>query len=193
MYMPTIWERTGRGEKQWDLPSRLLQDRIIFLDSEVNDQVASIICSSLLILEKENSEQDIKFYINSPGGSVTAGLGIYDTMQLVSCDIQTTCIGQAASMGALLLAAGTTGKRMSLPNSRIMIHQPSGGAQGQAADIVIQAAEISRLKEMLNKILAHHIGTTTDAIVRDTDRDNFMSAEEAVEYGIIDKVLNKIE
>ncbi|PCJ58262.1 MAG: ATP-dependent Clp protease proteolytic subunit [Planctomycetota bacterium] len=191
MYMPTIWERTGRGEKQWDLPSRLLQDRIIFLDSGIDDTVASVVCSMLLILEKESSDQEIRFYINSPGGSVTAGLAIYDTMQLVNCEIQTVCIGQAASMGAVLLAAGTEGKRLALPSSRIMLHQPWGGAEGTAADITIQASEIGRLKGVLSNILAKHIGVTTEEILEDTDRDFYMSPDQAKEYGIIDTVFSK--
>ena len=184
-----VVEQSPRGERAFDIYSRLLKERIIFLGSGVNDDVANVIIAQLLFLEAEDPEKDITFYVNSPGGSVTAGMAIYDTMQYVKCDIATLCMGQAASMGALLLAAGTTGKRYSLPNSRIMIHQPMGGFQGQATDIDIHAKEILRMREDLNAILANHTGHPIEKIAADTERDNFMSAEEAVEYGIVDKVL----
>ena len=187
--VPMVVEQSPRGERAFDIYSRLLKERIIFLGSGVNDDVANVIIAQLLFLEAEDPEKDITFYVNSPGGSVTAGMAIYDTMQYVKCDIATLCMGQAASMGALLLAAGTKGKRYSLPNSRIMIHQPMGGFQGQATDIDIHAKEILRMREDLNAILAHHTGHPIDKIAADTERDNFMSAEEAVEYGIVDKVL----
>ena len=187
--VPMVVEQSPRGERAFDIYSRLLKERIIFLGSGVNDDVANVIIAQLLFLEAEDPEKDITFYINSPGGSVTAGMAIYDTMQYVKSDIATLCMGQAASMGALLLAAGTRGKRYSLPNSRIMIHQPMGGFQGQATDIDIHAKEILRMREDLNAILANHTGHPIDKIAADTERDNFMSAEEAVEYGIVDKVL----
>ncbi len=187
--VPMVVEQSPRGERAFDIYSRLLKERIIFLGSGVNDDVANVIIAQLLFLEAEDPDKDITFYVNSPGGSVTAGMAIYDTMQYVKCDIATLCMGQAASMGALLLSAGTNGKRYSLPNSRIMIHQPMGGFQGQATDIDIHAKEILRMREDLNAILANHTGHSIDKIAADTERDNFMSAEEAVEYGIVDKVL----
>ena len=187
--IPFVVEQTHRGERSWDIYSRLLKDRIVFLGTPVNDQVANVIIAQLLFLESEDPEKDITLYINSPGGVVTAGLAIYDTMQYVRPSVATYCLGQAASMGALLLAGGAAGKRFALPNARIMIHQPSGGAQGQAIDIEIQAAEILRLKKKLNDILAHHCGRTADDILKDTDRDNFMDAETAKKYGLIDEVL----
>jgi ATP-dependent Clp protease, protease subunit len=187
--VPMVVEQSPRGERAYDIYSRLLKERIVFLGSGVNDDVANVIIAQLLFLEAEDPEKDITFYINSPGGSVTAGMAIYDTMQYVKCDIATLCMGQAASMGALLLAAGTGGKRYSLPNSRIMIHQPMGGFQGQATDIDIHAREILRMRADLNKILASHTGQDIDRIARDTERDNFMSPSEACEYGLIDKVI----
>jgi ATP-dependent Clp protease protease subunit len=187
--VPMVVEQSPRGERAYDIYSRLLKERIIFLGTGVNDDVANVIIAQLLFLEAEDPEKDITFYVNSPGGSVTAGMAIYDTMQYVKCDIATLCMGQAASMGALLLAAGTKGKRYALPNSRIMIHQPMGGFQGQATDIDIHAKEILRMREDLNGILSHHTGHPVDKIGVDTERDNFMSATEAVEYGLIDKVL----
>lgn len=189
--IPFVIEQTHRGERSWDIYSRLLKDRIVFLGTPVNDQVANVIIAQLLFLESEDPEKDITLYINSPGGVVTAGLGIYDTMQLVRPDVATYCMGQAASMGALLLAGGAPGKRFALPNARIMIHQPSGGAQGQATDIEIQAAEIQRLRTLLNEILAAHSGKSVEDILRDTERDRFMDAETAVKYGLIDEVLRK--
>jgi len=189
--IPMVVEQSPRGERSFDIYSRLLRERIIFLGTSVGDDVASSIVAQLLFLEAEDTDKDITFYINSPGGSVTAGLAIYDTMQYVKCDIATLCMGQAASMGALLLAAGTKGKRYSLPNSRIMIHQPMGGYQGQASEIDIHAKEILRMREDLNKILAKHTGHTIKKIMKDTDRDNFMSSKEALKYGILDEVLNK--
>lgn len=187
--IPFVIEQTHRGERSWDIYSRLLKDRIVFLGTPVNDQVANVIIAQLLFLESEDPDKDITMYINSPGGVVTAGLGIYDTMQYVRPDVATYCLGQAASMGALLLAGGAPGKRHALPNARIMIHQPSGGAEGKATDIEIQAAEIQRLKAILNKILADHSGKTVDDIQRDTDRDHFMDAFTAKSYGLIDEVL----
>jgi ATP-dependent Clp protease protease subunit len=187
--IPFVVEQTHRGERSWDIFSRLLKDRIVFLGTPVNDQVANVIIAQLLFLESEDPDKDITLYINSPGGVVTAGLGIYDTMQYVRPDVATYCIGQAASMGALLLAGGAQGKRFALPNARIMIHQPSGGAQGQATDIEIQAQEIQRLKAILNQILAEHSGRTVEEILRDTERDNFMSAATAKKYGLIDEVM----
>lgn len=187
--IPYVIEQTGRGERSYDLYSRLLVDRIVFLGTEVNDMVANVIIAQLLFLQMTDPKKDIHFYINSPGGSVTAGLAIYDTMQWLSCDVNTYCVGQAASMGAVLLAGGTKGKRFSLPNARIMIHQPWGGAQGQASDISIQAREILRLRDKLNEILAHHCGRPVSDIVKDTDRDNFLSAEEARAYGLVDEVV----
>ncbi len=191
--VPMVVEQSPRGERAYDIYSRLLKERIIFLGSGVSDDVANVIVAQLLFLEAENPEKDITFYINSPGGSVTAGMSIYDTMQYVKCDIATLCMGQAASMGSFLLAAGTDGKRYSLPNSRIMIHQPMGGFQGQATDIDIQAREILRMKDELNRLLAHHTKRPLEKIAADTERDYFMSASEAQEYGIIDKVLTKRE
>lgn len=187
--VPMVVEQSPRGERSFDIYSRLLRERIIFLGSGVDDNVSNVIIAQLLFLEAEDPEKDITFYINSPGGSVTAGMAIYDTMQYIKCDIATVCMGQAASMGAFLLAAGTKGKRHSLPNSRIMIHQPMGGFQGQATDIDIHAKEILRMREDLNKMLAKNTGKTVKKIQADTERDNFMSPTEAVKYGIIDKVL----
>ena len=190
-YIPYVVEQTGRGERSYDIYSRLLKDRIIMLSGEVNDQVASSIVAQMLFLEAQDPDKDIYFYINSPGGVITSGLSMFDTMNYIKPDIVTICIGQAASMGAFLLASGTKGKRYALPHARIMIHQPSGGAQGQSTDIQIQAQEIQRLKDTLNEILAEKTGKTTKRIEKDTERDNFMSAKEAVEYGLIDKVLTK--
>lgn len=187
--IPMVIEQSSRGERAYDIYSRLLKDRIIFLGSAMNDEVANLLIAQLLFLESEDPDKDINFYINSPGGLVTAGLAVYDTMQYIKPDIATVCIGQAASMGALLLTAGTHGKRYSLPNARILIHQPMGGFQGQASDIEIQAKEMLRMKEALNQILVQHTGKTMDAIQRDTDRDYFMSALEAQSYGIIDHVI----
>lgn len=189
--VPYVIEQTSRGERSYDIYSRLLKDRIIFLGEEVNDVSASIIVAQLLFLEAEDPEKDIHLYINSPGGSVTAGLAIYDTMQYIKCDIETICIGMAASMGAFLLSGGTKGKRMALPNAEIMIHQPSGGAQGQATEIQIAAEHILKTKEKLNKILADNTGKPLEVIKEDTERDNFMSAEEAKEYGLIDEVIKR--
>ncbi|MBQ6246755.1 MAG: ATP-dependent Clp endopeptidase proteolytic subunit ClpP [Kiritimatiellae bacterium] len=191
MLVPIVVEQTGRGERSYDIYSRLLQDRIIILGTEIDDSVASVVVAQLLFLQAQDAQKDISIYINSPGGVVTAGLAIYDTMQFISCDVATYCIGQAASMAAVLLAAGTKGKRFALPNSRIMIHQPLGGAEGQATDISIQAQEILRIKSNLNGILASHSGRSIEDITRDTDRDNFMSAEEAKAYGLIDEVLTR--
>ena len=190
-YIPYVVEQTGRGERSYDIYSRLLKDRIIMLSGEVNDQVASSIVAQLLFLEAQDPDKDIYFYINSPGGVITSGLSMYDTMNYIKPDIVTICIGQAASMGAFLLATGTKGKRYALPNARIMIHQPSGGAQGQSTDIQIQAQEIQRLKDTLNEILAEQTGKTAKKIEKDTERDNFMSSKEALEYGLIDKILTK--
>jgi len=190
-YIPYVIEQTGRGERSYDIYSRLLKDRIIMLSGEVNDAVASTIVAQLLFLEAQDPDKDIYFYINSPGGVITSGLSMFDTMNYIKPDIVTICIGQAASMGAFLLASGTKGKRFALPNARIMIHQPSGGAQGQSTDIQIQAQEIQRLKDTLNSILAEKTGKKAKTIEKDTERDNFMSAKEAVDYGLIDKVLTK--
>jgi ATP-dependent Clp protease protease subunit len=190
-YIPYVIEQTGRGERSYDIYSRLLKDRIIMLSGEVNDAVASSIVAQMLFLEAQDPDKDIYFYINSPGGVVTAGLSMYDTMNYIKPDIVTICIGQAASMGAFLLSSGTKGKRYALPHARIMIHQPSGGAQGQSTDIQIQAKEIQRLKDMLNKIMAKNCGKKTKQLEKDTERDNFMSSQEAMEYGLIDKVLEK--
>jgi len=187
--VPMVIEQSGRGERSYDIYSRLLKERVVFLVGPVNDQTANLVVAQLLFLESENPDKDISFYINSPGGSVSAGLAIYDTMQFIKPDVSTLCTGMAASMGAFLLAAGAKGKRFSLPNSRIMIHQPLGGAQGQASDIEIQAREILYLRERLNGMMAEHTGKSVDQIGKDTDRDNFMSASEAVEYGLIDKVM----
>lgn len=189
--VPTVIEQSGRGERAFDIYSRLLKERIIFLVGPVDDHTANLVVAQLLFLESENPDKDIYFYINSPGGSVTAGMSIYDTMKFIKPDVQTLCLGQAASMGAFLLSAGTKGKRFALPNSRIMIHQPliSGGLGGQASDIEIHARELLKLKEKLNKILADHTGKSIEEVEHDTDRDNFMSAQEAMEYGLIDKVI----
>ncbi len=192
-YIPYVIEQTGRGERSYDIYSRLLKDRIVMLSGEVNDAVASSIVAQLLFLEAQDPDKDIYFYINSPGGVVTSGLSIYDTMNYIKPDVRTICIGQAASMGAFLLSSGAKGKRYALPNARIMIHQPLGGAQGQATDIEIQAKEILRLKHLLNKILAKNCGKSVRTLEKDTERDNFMSATEAVEYGLIDEVLQKNE
>ena len=189
--IPTVIEQSGRGERAFDIYSRLLKERIIFLIGPVDDHTANLVVAQLLFLESENPDKDIYFYINSPGGSVTAGLSIYDTMKFIKPDVQTLCLGQAASMGAFLLSVGTKGKRFALPNSRVMIHQPliSGGLGGQASDIEIHARELLKLKEKLNQILAEHTGKSLEQIERDTDRDNFMSAQEAADYGLIDKVI----
>ena len=189
--VPMVVETSGRGERAYDIYSRLLKERVVFLVGEVNDQTANLVIAQLLFLESENPEKDISLYINSPGGSVSAGLAIYDTMQFIKPDVSTLCMGMAASMGAFLLAAGTKGKRFSLPNSRVMIHQPLGGARGQASDIEIQAREILYFRERLNKVLSDRTGQTIETIAKDTDRDNFMSAEQAKEYGLIDQVIEK--
>lgn len=189
--VPYVIEQTGRGERSYDIFSRLLNDRIVVLSDEVNDATASLVVAQLLYLEGQDSEKDISLYINSPGGSVTAGLAIYDTMQYIKCDVSTICMGMAASMGAFLLSSGAKGKRYALPNSEIMIHQPSGGAQGQASDIKITADHILKTRDKLNKILAENTGKPIEQIVIDTERDNFMSAHEALEYGLIDKVFDK--
>lgn len=186
--IPTVIESSERGERAFDIYSRLLKERIIFLGDEVNDQIANLIIAQLLFLESENPNQDIYLYINSPGGSVSAGLGIYDTMQYISCDVSTICVGMAASMGAFLLAGGTKGKRLALPNAEIMIHQPLGGTQGQATEIEIAAKHILRTKEKLNTILANNTGKSYEEISMDTDRDHWLSAKEALEYGLIDKI-----
>lgn len=190
MLIPTVIEKTHAGERAYDIYSRLLKERIIFLGTAIDDQVANAVIAQLLFLESEDAKKDIKLYINSPGGSVTAGLAIYDTMQYIKCDVQTICVGLAASMGALLLAAGAKGKRFALPNSKIMIHQVMGGAQGQASDIQIQAEEIIRVKQNLNDILAKHTGQPLKKVEKDTDRDNYMNAEEAKGYKIIDKIIS---
>jgi len=190
-YVPMVIEQSGRGERAYDIYSRLLRERVIFLVGPVDDMTANVIVAQLLFLEADNPDKDISLYINSPGGSVTAGMAIYDTMQFIKPDVSTLCIGQAASMGALLLAAGEKGKRFCLPNSRVMIHQPLGGFQGQASDIEIHAKEILFLKEKLNQILASHTGQTLKKIAADTDRDNFLSAEQSVEYGMVDQVISK--
>jgi ATP-dependent Clp protease protease subunit len=187
--IPMVIEQSGRGERAYDIYSRLLKERVVFLVGPVNEVTANVIVAQLLFLESENPDKDISFYINSPGGSVSAGLAIYDTMQFVKPDVSTLCVGQAASMGALLLAAGAKNKRFCLPNSRVMIHQPMGGFQGQASDIEIHAKEILFLKAKLNEIMAKHTGQKIEAVEKDTDRDNFLSAEQAVQYGLIDKVL----
>lgn len=187
--VPMVVEQSSRGERSYDIYSRLLKERIIFLNGEVNDVSANLVIAQLLFLESENPDKDISFYINSPGGMVTAGMGVYDTMQFIKPDVSTICIGMAASMGALLLTAGAKGKRFSLPNSQIMIHQPLGGFQGQASDIEIHAKNTLRIKETLNRILAHHSGQTYTQTVKDTDRDNFMDAKEAKDYGLIDEVI----
>ena len=187
--IPYVVEQTGKGERTYDIYSRLLLDRIVFISGEVNDEMANAICAQLLFLQSQDAKKEISVYVNSPGGSVTAGLAIYDTMQFVKCPIATYCIGQAASMGAVLLTAGAKGRRFALPNARIMIHQPWGGAEGKASDIEITAKEILRLKEILNGILAKHSGQKMADVVKDTDRDHFMSAEEAKKWGLIDEVL----
>ena len=187
--VPIVIEQTARGERSFDIYSRLLKERVIFLVGQVEDYSANLVVAQLLFLESENPDKDIHLYINSPGGSVTAGMSIYDTMQFIKPDVSTMCIGQAASMGALLLAGGAAGKRYSLPHSRVMIHQPLGGFQGQASDFDIHAREILSIRDRLNKILAHHTGQPLEKIQQDTDRDNFLSSEQAVEYGLIDKVL----
>ena len=189
--VPMVIEQTGKGERSYDIFSRLLNDRIIFLSDEVNDTTASLVVAQLLFLEAQDPDKDISFYINSPGGSVTAGMAIYDTMNYVKCDVSTICIGMAASMGAFLLSAGAKGKRIALPNSEIMIHQPLGGAKGQATDIKIQADLILRTRDNLNRILAENTGRSIEEIARDTERDNFMTAEQALEYGLIDKIFAK--
>ena len=188
-FIPTVVEQTGRGERAYDLYSRLLRDRIVFLGSAIGDEVAALVTAQLLFLESEDPDKDIHFYINSPGGSVTAGLAIYDTMQYIKPDVSTLCVGQAASMGALLLAAGAKGKRFALPHARVMIHQPLGGAEGQASDIEIQAREVLRIREQLNHILSQHTGQSLEKIAQDTDRDFFFSPEQALEYGLIDQVV----
>jgi ATP-dependent Clp protease, protease subunit len=192
-YVPVVIEQSSRGERSFDIFSRLLRERIVFLGTPVDDMVANLIVAQLLLLDSENPEKDIMLYINSPGGSVTAGLAIYDTMQHIRADVATICLGQAASMGAFLLSSGAKGKRMALPNSRILIHQPLGGAQGQATDIEIQAAEINRMKRMLNDVLASNTGQPLKKIEKDTDRDYIMSAEEGVAYGMVDKVITRVE
>ena len=189
--VPIVVEQTSRGERSYDIYSRLLKERIIFLDTEVNDASASLIVAQMLFLEAEDPEKDIMLYINSPGGSVTAGMAIYDTMQYIKCPVSTICVGLAASMGAFLLAAGEKGKRFALPNSEIMIHQPLGGAEGQASDVKIRTEFLLKTKDKLNKILAQRTGQSIETIEKDTDRDNFMSAEQAKEYGLIDKVIEK--
>lgn len=189
--IPTVVEQTNRGERAYDIYSRLLKDRIIFLHDEVNDHTAGLVVAQMLFLEAEDPDKDIHLYINSPGGSITAGMAIYDTMQYIKCDVSTNCIGMAASMGAFLLAAGAEGKRNALPNSEIMIHQPLGGTRGQAADIKIHAERIIKMRDKLNQILSERTGQPIEVIERDTDRDNFMDADEAVKYGLIDKVITK--
>lgn len=191
-YAPTVIETTARGERAFDIFSRLLRERIVFLGMPIDDTVSNLIVAQLLLLESEDPEKDIRLYINSPGGSVTAGLAIYDTIQLIRSDVTTICIGQAASMGAFLLAAGTKGKRLGLPHSRVLIHQPLGGAQGQATDVEIQAREMIRIKRQLNELMAQHTGQTVKQIEKDTDRDNIMTAVEAKEYGLIDEVVVKL-
>lgn len=187
--VPIVVEQSGRGERAYDIFSRLLKDRIIFIGTPIDDEIANLIIAQLLFLQAEDAEKDVNMYVNSPGGSVTAGLAIYDTIQFLKCDVATFCVGQASSMGAVLLAAGTKGKRFALPNARIMIHQPWGGVQGQASDISIQAKEILRLRDRINDILASHTGKSVDVVAKDTDRDFFMSAAEAHEYGLIDEVV----
>jgi len=190
-FIPYVVEQTGRGERSYDIFSRLLNDRIIFLSEEVNDTTASLIVAQLLYLEAQDPDKDIQFYINSPGGVITSGMAIYDTMQYIKCDVSTICIGMAASMGAFLLSAGTKGKRLALPNAEIMIHQPSGGAQGQETDIQIQAARIAAMKKKLTTILAENCGKPYEQVALDCERDHFLTAEEALNYGIIDKVISK--
>ncbi|MBR2927208.1 MAG: ATP-dependent Clp endopeptidase proteolytic subunit ClpP [Clostridia bacterium] len=191
--VPMVVEQTSRGERSYDIFSRLLNDRIVFLSDEVNDATASLVVAQLLFLESQDADKDIFFYINSPGGSVTAGMAIYDTMQFIKCDVSTICLGMAASMGAFLLSSGTKGKRIALPHSEIMIHQPLGGAKGQASDIQIQAEQILRIKKTLNQILAENTGKPVEVIEKDTDRDNYMTAQEALAYGLVDKILTKRE
>jgi len=191
-YVPTVIENSSRGERSFDIFSRLLRERIIFLGTEIDDMVANSIVAQLLLLDSENPEKDIMLYINSPGGVITAGMAIYDTMQHIRADVSTICIGEAASMGSFLLSSGAKGKRLSLPSSRIMIHQPLGGAQGQATDIEIEAKEILRMKSMLNGILAENCGQPLEKICKDTERDYYMSAQQAVEYGLIDKVITRV-
>ncbi len=190
-YIPYVIEQTGRGERSYDIYSRLLKDRIIFLGTEVDDAIANAISAQLLFLEADDGEKDISLYINSPGGVITAGMAIFDTMNFIKPDVSTICLGQAASMGAFLLAAGAKGKRYAVPNARVMIHQPSGGFRGQATDILIQSKEIQRTKDSLNKILAENTGQTVEKITEDTERDYFMSSEESLEYGLIDKIITK--
>ncbi len=190
-FVPYVVEQTGHGERSYDIFSRLLKDRIIFLSDEVNDQTASLVVAQLLFLEAEDPDKDINLYINSPGGSITAGMAIYDTMQYIKCDVSTICVGMAASMGAFLLTAGAKGKRIALPNSEIMIHQPLGGTKGQATDIKIHAERIIKMREKLNSIMSEKTGQPIDVIERDTERDNFMTAQQALEYGLIDKVIEK--
>jgi ATP-dependent Clp protease protease subunit len=190
--VPMVIEQTGRGERSYDIYSRLLKDRIVFIGTPIDDAVANVIIAQILFLQMEDPDKDISIYVNSPGGSVTAGLAIYDTLQFVKCDVNAYCIGQAASMGAILLTAGTKGKRFALPHSRVMIHQPWGGAQGSASDIHIQAQEILKLKKELNQILAKHSGQSLEVIEKDTDRDFFMSAEEAKKYGLVDEVVDSV-
>lgn len=192
-YVPTVIENSSRGEKAFDIFSRLLRERIIFLGSEIDDDVANSIVAQLLLLDSENPDKDIMLYINSPGGVITAGMAIYDTMKLIKADVSTICLGDAASMGAFLLSAGTKGKRLALPNARIMIHQPLGGAKGQATDIEIEAKEILRMKTMLNELMAQHTGQKVEKIKKDTERDNFMSAQEALEYGLINRIITRDE
>lgn len=192
-YYPTVIETTARGERAFDIFSRLLRERIVFLGMPIDDHVANLVVAQLLLLEGEDPEKDIRLYINSPGGSVTAGLAIYDTIQHIRSSVSTICLGQAASMGAFLLAAGTKGKRLALPHSRVLIHQPLGGAQGQATDIEIAAREIIRMKRELNELLAHHTGQSVKQIEKDTDRDNIMTAEEAKEYGLVDSVIMRLD
>jgi len=190
--IPQVIEETGRGERAYDIYSRLLKDRIIFLGGDIEDYRANLVIAQLLYLQNENADADISLYINSPGGIITSGMAVYDTMQFVGCDVRTYCIGQASSMAAVLLAAGTKGKRYVLPNSRVLIHQPMGGARGTATDIGIQAEEILRMRERLNQILAEHTGQTVEQIEKDVDRDRFMSAEEAVEYGLADEIIKRL-
>ena len=188
--VPMVIEQTGRGERSFDIYSRLLKERIIFLDGDINDTTSSLIVAQLIFLEADNPDKDIEMYINSPGGSITSGFAIYDTMNFIKCDVSTICVGMAASMGAFLLAAGAKGKRKALPNSEIMIHQPLGGAQGQSVDVEIYAKRLIKTREKLNEILSEKTGQSIDVIARDTDRDNFMSAEEALEYGLIDQIVS---
>ncbi len=192
-YVPTVIESSSRGERSFDIFSRLLRERIIFLGSEIDDDVANSIVAQLLLLDSENPEKDIMLYINSPGGVITAGMAIYDTMKLIKADVSTICLGDAASMGAFLLSGGTKGKRLALPNARIMIHQPLGGAKGQATDIEIEAKEILRMKTMLCELMAEHTGQKVEKIKKDTERDNFMTAQEALEYGLIDRIITREE